>query len=90
MTHDYIARIVLGRTKVGEDFKLAHRQRHQAELRPNDDARRTIVASIRSIYKGNTPIPVKQAQRAIAGEAIVITVDEFRTSVTYCPYVSSE
>ncbi|KAL9555362.1 hypothetical protein PS6_002903 [Mucor atramentarius] len=41
-------------------------------------------ASIRGTYKGNTPIPVKSAQRAIAEKAIVITVDEFRTSVTCC------
>lgn len=29
---------------------------------------------------GNTPLPVKQVQRAIAAKAIVITVDEFRFS----------
>ncbi|GAA5799662.1 hypothetical protein HPULCUR_005078 [Helicostylum pulchrum] len=47
---------------------------------------RTVVAygdaSIRSTYKGNTPIPVKAIQRAIATKALVIPVDEFRTSVT--------
>ncbi|GAA5814626.1 hypothetical protein MFLAVUS_008125 [Mucor flavus] len=102
MAQDYIARVVLGRTKVGEDFMLTHRssfysrrnkrkqfrQRHQAELRPNNDVRRAVVAysdaSIRGAYKGNTPVLVKQVQRAISGKAIVITVDEFCTSVTYC------
>jgi hypothetical protein len=102
MAQDYIARAVLGRTKVGEDFKLAHnsskssrrkkrklfREQHQEELRPNEDARRTVVAygdaSIRGTYKGNSSIPVKQVQRAVAGKAAVITVDEFRTSVTCC------
>ncbi|KAI9473794.1 MAG: hypothetical protein EXX96DRAFT_610677 [Benjaminiella poitrasii] len=57
MAQDYIVRVVLGRTKFGEDFKLAHsssrrsrrkrkqfRQQHREELHPNDDARRTIVA----------------------------------------------
>ena len=102
MAQDYVARVVLGRTKVGEDFKLAHssskssrrrrrrryRVRLRDQLRPADDVRRTIVAygdaSIRSTYRGNTPIPVKQIQRAIAEKAIVIPVDEFRTSVTCC------
>ncbi|KAI9480854.1 MAG: hypothetical protein EXX96DRAFT_195520 [Benjaminiella poitrasii] len=102
MAQDYIARVVLGRTKVGEYFKLAHsssrrsrrkrrkqfRQQHREELRPNDDMRRTIVAygdaSVRGTYKGNTPIPVKQVQKAIAEKAIVIPTDEFRTSVTCC------
>ncbi|CAO0801449.1 unnamed protein product [Mucor circinelloides] len=102
MAQDYIARVVLGRTKAGEDFKLAHssssssrrkkrkrfRQQHQPELRPLTDIRRTVIAygdaNIRGTYKGNTPIPVKSVQRAIAEKAIVITVDEFRTSVTCC------
>lgn len=102
MAQDYIARVVLGRTKVGEDFKLAHnssthsrrkkrrrfRQQHQEELRPREDVRRTVVAygdaSIRGTYRKNTPVPVKQVQRAIAQKAIVLTVDEFRTSVTCC------
>ena len=100
MAQDYIARVVLGRTKMDEDFKLVHsssassrrkkrkrfRQHHQRELRPINDRRRTVIAygdaSIQGTYKGNTPIPVKQVQRAIAQKAIVITVDEFRTSVT--------
>lgn len=41
-------------------------------------------ASIRGTYKSNTPVPVKKIQRAIAEKAIVIPVDEFRTSVTCC------
>ncbi|KAI8077115.1 hypothetical protein BDF21DRAFT_473856 [Thamnidium elegans] len=64
------------------------RQQHQEELRPNEDVRRAVVAygdaSIRGTYKGNTPIPVKLVQRAVASKAVVITVDEFRTSVTCC------
>jgi hypothetical protein len=58
MAQDYIARVVTGRTIVGEDFKLAHgsfacsrrkrrkrfRLQHQDQLRPRDDNRRTIVA----------------------------------------------
>jgi hypothetical protein len=58
MAQDYIARVVLGRTKVGEDFKLAHgssassrskkrkrfRQQFQDDLRPLTDIRRTVVA----------------------------------------------
>ncbi|CAO3651333.1 unnamed protein product [Mucor hiemalis] len=99
---DYIARVVIGKTKVGEDFKLAHKSsrcsrrkrrrqfriEHQAELIPREDVRRRVVAygdaSIRGTYKKNTPIPIKQVQRAIAEKAIVVTVDEFRTSVTCC------
>ncbi|CAO3699140.1 unnamed protein product [Rhizopus microsporus] len=54
----------------------------------NEDTRRAIVAygdaSIRGTYRGNTLVPVKQVQRAIAQKAIVFTVDEFRTSVTCC------
>ncbi|GAA5804342.1 hypothetical protein HPULCUR_009830 [Helicostylum pulchrum] len=50
------------------------------------DSRRTVVAygdaSLKGTYKGNTPVPVKSIQRAIANKAIVIPVDEFRTSVT--------
>ncbi|GAA5796419.1 hypothetical protein HPULCUR_001791 [Helicostylum pulchrum] len=50
------------------------------------DSRRTVVAygdaSLKGTYKGNTPVPVKSIQRAIANKAIVISVDEFRTSVT--------
>ncbi|KAI8374079.1 hypothetical protein EDC96DRAFT_562794 [Choanephora cucurbitarum] len=101
MAQDYVARVILGRTKVSNDFKLAHssskssrkrRRRYrvhlQDQLRPADDVRRTIVAygdaSICGTYRGNTPIPVKQIQRAIAEKAIVIPVDEFRTSVTCC------
>ncbi|KAI9483493.1 MAG: hypothetical protein EXX96DRAFT_606491 [Benjaminiella poitrasii] len=84
MTQDYIARVVLGRTKVGEDFK----QQHREELCLNDDMRQTIVAysyaSVRDTYKENTPIPVKQVQGAIAEKAIVIPTDEFRISVTCC------
>ncbi|KAL4214050.1 hypothetical protein AB4K20DRAFT_1973685 [Rhizopus microsporus] len=34
--------------------------------------------------KGYTPIPVKRTQRALAKKAIVIPVDEFRTSITCC------
>ncbi|KAI9246660.1 hypothetical protein EDC94DRAFT_386974 [Helicostylum pulchrum] len=53
---------------------------------PGNNNQRTVVAygdaSIRSTYKGNTPIPVKAIQRAIATKALVIPVDEFRTSVT--------
>ncbi|KAL4208072.1 hypothetical protein AB4K20DRAFT_1970666 [Rhizopus microsporus] len=64
------------------------RRQHQDELRGNEDTRRAIVAygdaSIRGTYRGNTPVPVKQVQRAIAQKAIVFTVDEFRTSVTCC------
>ena len=41
-------------------------------------------AGIRGTYRGNTPVPVKQVQRAIAQKATVFTVDEFRTSVTCC------
>ncbi|GAA5816472.1 hypothetical protein MFLAVUS_010001 [Mucor flavus] len=37
-------------------------------------------ANIRGTYKGNKLISVKQVQRAIAGKAIVITVDELHTS----------
>ena len=99
MAQDYIARVVLGMTKVGEYFKLVHntsarynrkkrrefRQKQQG-LRPTDDTRRTVVAygdaSIRGTYRGTTPVPVKQVQRALAQKAIVITVDEFRTSKT--------
>ncbi|KAI8375627.1 hypothetical protein EDC96DRAFT_571724 [Choanephora cucurbitarum] len=100
MAQDYVARVVLSRTKVGEDFKLAHssskssrrRRRHRAhlqdQLRPTDDVGRTIAAygdaGIRGTYRGNTPIPVKQIQPAIAEKAIVIPVDEFRTSVSCC------
>ncbi|KAI9481296.1 MAG: hypothetical protein EXX96DRAFT_538502 [Benjaminiella poitrasii] len=102
MAQDYITRVVLGRTKVGEDFKLAHsssrrsrrkrrkqfRQQYREELHLNDDVRRTIVAygvaSVRDTYKGNTLIPVKQVQRAIAEKAIVIFTDEICTSVTCC------
>ncbi|KAI9260967.1 hypothetical protein EDC94DRAFT_659997 [Helicostylum pulchrum] len=50
---------------------------------PGNNNQRTVVAygdaSIRSTYKGNTPIPVKAIQRAIATKALVIPVDEFRT-----------
>ncbi|CEI97629.1 hypothetical protein RMCBS344292_11759 [Rhizopus microsporus] len=64
------------------------RRQHQNELRGNENTRRTIVAygdaSIRDTYRGNTPVPVKKVQRAIAQKAIVFTVDEFRTSVTCC------
>ncbi|KAI9247909.1 hypothetical protein EDC94DRAFT_625429 [Helicostylum pulchrum] len=67
--------------------KKSQRQ-NQGELRGNENTRRTIVAygdaSIRGTYRGNTPVPVKQIQRAIARKAIVFTVDEFRTSVTCC------
>lgn len=53
-------------------------------MRRNDDTRRAVVsygdASIRGTYRDNTLVPVKQIQRAIAKRAIVITVDEFRTS----------
>lgn len=102
MAQDYISRVVLGTTKVGEKFKLAHdsskafrrkqriffRQQIQQQLIPHNDQRRTVVAygdaSIRGTYKGNTPIPVKKVQRAIAEKAVVIPVDEFRTSVTCC------
>ncbi|GAA5811146.1 hypothetical protein MFLAVUS_004575 [Mucor flavus] len=83
MAQNYIARVVLGRTKVGEDFEL-FRQQHQAELRPNNDVRRTIVAYGDANIRGNTPIPVKQVQRTIADKAIIIAVDEFHTSVIYC------
>ncbi|CAO3647201.1 unnamed protein product [Mucor hiemalis] len=89
---DYLARVVIGKNKVGENFKLAHKSsrcsrrriQHQAELIAREDVRRTVVAygdsSIRSTYKKNTPMLVKQVQRAIAEKAIVVTVDEFRTS----------
>ncbi|GAA5809831.1 hypothetical protein MFLAVUS_003246 [Mucor flavus] len=53
-----------------------------------EDPRRTVVAygdaSIRGTYKGHSSIPVKAVQRAIATKAVVISVDEFRTSVTCC------
>ncbi|GAA5806079.1 hypothetical protein HPULCUR_011607 [Helicostylum pulchrum] len=60
-------------------------------LRNNNQ--RTVVAygdaSIRSTYKGNTPIPVKVIQRAIATKALVIPVDEFQNHVLHktneCP-----
>lgn len=102
MAQDYVARVVLGRTVVGEDYKLAHnsssgsrrerrmlfRLNHLDDIRPYDDTRRTVVAygdaSIQGTYRKNTPIPVKQVQRAIAEKAVVLTVDEFRTSVTCC------
>ncbi|GAA5817500.1 hypothetical protein MFLAVUS_011048 [Mucor flavus] len=58
IAQDYIVRVVLGRTKFGEDLKLTRkssfysrrkkrklfRQQHQDDLRPNDDVRRTVVA----------------------------------------------
>ncbi|KAI8356100.1 hypothetical protein EDC96DRAFT_597502 [Choanephora cucurbitarum] len=82
MAQDYVVRVVLGRTKVGEDFKLPHssskssrrRRRYrvhlQDQLRPADDVRRTIVAYGDAGIRGPYPI--------------VIPVDEFRTSVTCC------
>lgn len=44
----------------------------------------TVMPIFGGVHKGNTPITVKQVQRAIAGKAVVITVDEFRTYVTCC------
>ncbi|KAI8389364.1 hypothetical protein BD560DRAFT_381409 [Blakeslea trispora] len=92
MAQDCVARIVLGRTKVGKELKLTHssskssrRRKNRAysrdQPRPVDDTRRTVVvygdASIRGTYLGNTPI-----QCAAPEKAIVNPVDEIRISVT--------
>ncbi|KAL4212543.1 hypothetical protein AB4K20DRAFT_1892829 [Rhizopus microsporus] len=50
-----------------------------------DDGRKTVIAygdaSLSGMKKGHTPIPVKRTQSALPRKAIVISVDEFRTSI---------
>ncbi|GAA5804344.1 hypothetical protein HPULCUR_009832 [Helicostylum pulchrum] len=71
-----------------KSYKHRENKRHNYSnrQRAQDHVARVILAygnaSIRSTYKGNTPIPVKAIQRAVATKALVIPVDEFRTSVT--------
>ncbi|ORE15940.1 hypothetical protein BCV71DRAFT_237091 [Rhizopus microsporus] len=100
ITDDYMCQLVLAETSPGAPCALAHNtstQKRQKARRvfdksnqanPADDGRRTVIAygdaSLPGMKKRYTPILVKRTQRALAKKAIVIPVDEFRTSITCC------
>ncbi|GAA5807560.1 hypothetical protein MFLAVUS_000925 [Mucor flavus] len=70
-----------------QTFKLHSRKLSNASYQERSDTNQKCFygdASLLGSYKGHGPIPVKIIQRAISQKAIVLLVDEFRTSITRC------
>ncbi|CEG64206.1 hypothetical protein RMATCC62417_01224 [Rhizopus microsporus] len=97
VTDSHMCDLVLGQTAAGAPYTLTHRTSSKKRRKAKNtfkkasgivakEAKRTVIAygdaSLTGTKVGYTPIPVKKVQRALAQRALVIPVDEFRTSVT--------
>ncbi|ORE17776.1 hypothetical protein BCV71DRAFT_124204 [Rhizopus microsporus] len=94
---NHMCDLVLGQTAAGAPYTLAHRTNSKKRKKVKNtskkasgivtkEVKRTVIAygdaSLTGTKAGHTSIPVKKVQRALAQRALVIPVDEFRTSVT--------
>ncbi|CEI87241.1 hypothetical protein RMCBS344292_01658 [Rhizopus microsporus] len=92
ITDNHMYDLVLGQTAAGAPYTLAHRTNSNKRKKAKNifkkasgmvtkEAKRTVItygdASLPGTKAGYTPIPVKKVQRAL-----VIPIDEFRTSMT--------
>ncbi|KAG1456331.1 hypothetical protein G6F57_015123 [Rhizopus arrhizus] len=88
--------LILSQTASGAPYTLAYRTSSKKRRKAKNtfkkasgivakEAKRTVIAygdaSLTGTKTAYTPIPVKKVQRALAQRALVILVDEFRTSV---------
>ncbi|PHZ09297.1 uncharacterized protein RHIMIDRAFT_315546 [Rhizopus microsporus ATCC 52813] len=95
-TDNHMCDLVLGQTAAGAPYTLAHRTSSKKRRKAKNmfkkasgivakETKRTVIAygdaSLTGTKAGYTLIPVKKVQRALAQRALVIPVDEFRTSV---------
>ncbi|CEG67802.1 hypothetical protein RMATCC62417_04171 [Rhizopus microsporus] len=92
ITDNHMCDLILGQTAAGAPYTLAHRTNSKKRKKSKEyiqkgkwNIKRTVIAygdaSLTGTKEGYTPIPVKKVQRALAQRALVIPVDEFRTSV---------
>ncbi|CEI92676.1 hypothetical protein RMCBS344292_06929 [Rhizopus microsporus] len=93
---NHMCDLVLGQTVAGAPYTLAHRINSKKRKKAKNTfkkasgivakVKRTVIAygdaSLTGTKARYTPIPVKKVQRALAQRALVIPVDELRTSVT--------
>ncbi|KAL4214066.1 hypothetical protein AB4K20DRAFT_1973700 [Rhizopus microsporus] len=97
ITDSYMCDLILSQTASGAPYTLAYRTSSKKRRKAKNtfkkasgivakEAKRTVIvygdASLTGTKAGYTLIPVKKVQRALAQKALVIPVDEFRTSVT--------
>ncbi|CEG64498.1 hypothetical protein RMATCC62417_01459 [Rhizopus microsporus] len=96
VTDNHMCDLILSQTAADAPYTLAHRTNSNKRKKAKNkfkkasgivtkEAKRTVIAygdpSLTGTKAGYTPIPVKKVQRALAQRALVIPVDEFRTSV---------
>ncbi|CEI87923.1 hypothetical protein RMCBS344292_02328 [Rhizopus microsporus] len=97
ITDSHMCDLVLDQTAAGAPYTLAHRTGSKKRRKAKNafkkasgivakEAKRTVIAygdaTLTGTKAGYTLIPVKKVQRTLAQRALVIPVDEFRTSVT--------